>query len=244
MANTILGKKGFQRKPEGWECSVCGEKFETRRLLFAHKKETVCGEKAIKLGHEKLSQSISKLWKDGKLKGHTCSETTKQKLSEIATKQSYWEHRSRNPIIYESPIAGKLNLDSYWELTVAKRLDSMNVTWYRPKLSLEYIDNEGQKRYYCPDFFVKEYGCFIEVKSPYISKRQNKNGKIDYIKSHYDFIQWVESEEDCNTFVLQKKNYSDIPEKLVENFEHKVRAKRIAKEHKVDKRKYLTIFST
>ena len=238
MANTILGKKGFQRKPEGWECSVCGEKFETRRLLFAHKKETVCGEKAIKLGHEKLGQSISKLWKEGKLKGHMCSEITKQKLSEIATKQSYWQHRSKCPIIYVTKKGEKLNLDSYWELYVARRLDSLNVEWYRPKVCLPYITNTGAIRHYCPDFFVKDYGCFIEVKSPYISKRQNDNGKIDYIKSHYSFIQWIESEEKCNTFVLQKKDYSGIPEKLVENFEHKVRARQIANENKIDKRIY------
>lgn len=171
-------------------------------------------------------------------KGKHLSDEHKQKLSKKAIEHSYWEHRSRNPIIYESSIAGKMNLDSYWELAVAKRLDSMNVTWYRPKLSLEYFDNKGQKRYYCPDFFVKDYGCFIEVKSPYILKRQNANGKVDYIKSHYSFIQWIESEEECNTFVLQKKNYSGIPEKLVENFEHKVRIKQISKEHKVDKRTY------
>ena len=225
MANTILGKKGFQRKPEGWECSICGEKFRTRRLLFAHKKETVCGEKAIKLGHERLGQSISKLWKEGKLKGHACSEITKQKLSEIATKQSYWQHRSKCPIIYVTKKGEKLNLDSYWELYVAERLDSLNVEWYRPNVCLPYITNTGTTRHYCPDFFVKDYGCFLEVKSPYISKRQNINGKIDYIKSHYDFIQWIESEDDCKNFVLQKKNYSEIPEKLVENYNNKIRAK-------------------
>ena len=242
MANTIIGKKGFLRKSSGWECSACGEKFGTRKLLQVHKHETSCGQQIKKLGYKKRDEILRRKYANGELhgsfKGKHHTKSSKEKMSKKAVEHSYWEHRSRNPIIYESPIAGKMNLDSYWELTVAKRLDSMNVTWYRPKLSLGYIDNKGQKRYYCPDFFVKDYVCFLEVKSPYISKRQNVNGKIDYIKSHYDFIQWIESEEECNTFVLQNKNYSDLPEKLVENFEHKVRARQIAKENKVDKRTY------
>lgn len=229
-----------------WYCKYCNKTFIGRKNFYSHRKDSDCGKKAIAEGHLKTSEAVRIKYENGELKGsftgrhHT--ELTKAKMSKTAIEHSYWEHRSKNPIIYESPIAGKLNLDSYWELIVAKRLDSMGVFWYRPKLALEYIDNKGQKRYYCPDFFVKDYGCFIEVKSPYISKRQNINGKIDYIKGHYDFIKWIESEDECNNFVLQKSSYSEIPEKLVENFEHKVRAKQKIKQAKVDKRVYRTDF--
>ena len=238
MANSMIGKKGFLRNPDGWICNICNLKFDTRQLLFNHWKTTCCGDKRKKIGHMITAEKTKELWKAGKLKGHKCSEQTKQKMSAIAIENTYWQHRSKCPIVYINKKGEKLNLDSYWEKYVAERLDALNVNWYRPKIRIPYITNSNQERYYCPDFFVKDYGCFIEVKSPYISNRQNANGKIDFLKKTYDFIVWLETEEACKTFELEKKNFSGIPEKLVENFEHKVRARQIAKENKVDKRIY------
>ena len=39
----------------------------------------------------------------------------------------------------------------------------------------------GVEKGYYPDFYVKDYKCFIEVKHPYFVEEQNKNGKIDII---------------------------------------------------------------
>ena len=208
-----------------WKCEICGNIFSTRAQLFQHRKETTCGIKQMELGHKKSGEAQKKQWLDGKRCGHKCSEATKQKMSKAAIEHSYWEHRSREPIIYESKVAGKLNLDSYWELYVAQRLDLLNVKWYRPKVYLEYYTKDNKLRYYCPDFYVEDYNCFIEVKSPYILQRQNENGKIDYLKANYNFIIWLESEDTCKNFSLTKKDYNgDKPSILEENFIHKNRS--------------------
>lgn len=205
-----------------WNCEFCGQDFLNRKSFFQHRKDSKeCHLKALEAGYKKGAEKRRGVH----TKGHPCSKATKEILSKKAIEHCYWEHRSRNPIIYEGK-TGKFNLDSYWELEVAKRLDEMNVEWYRPKVALEYIDNLGQKHFYCPDFYVKDYGCFIEVKSPYILQKQNKNGKIDYLKSHYDFIVWLESEDQCKIFELKKSSYSEVPERLVENFNHKIRSKK------------------
>ncbi len=216
-----------------WKCEICGNIFNTRAKLFQHRKETTCSAKLVALGHKKTAEANKKQWAEGKRHGHKCSETAKQKMSKAAIEHSYWEHRSREPIIYESTVAGKLNLDSYWELYVAQRLDLLNVKWYRPKVYLEYYTKDNKLRYYCPDFYVEDYNCFIEVKSPYILQRQNENGKIDYLKSKYNFIIWLESEESCKNFNLTKKDYNgDKPSILEENFVHKTRSNKLKIEGK------------
>lgn len=131
-----------------------------------------------------------------------------------------------------------LKLDSEWESIVAKRLDDLNLNWYRPRIRIPYIDNNGIEKGYFPDFYVEDYKCFIEVKSPYISKRQNKNGKIDYLKSHYSFIFWIESELDCSTFELKNLHYNESVEKevsdIIENY-------KIKKDNEIKKRKTSTL---
>ena len=224
MSNNITSKKGFLPKKDGWKCAYCGETFTIRRELYAHKKESGHGKLLWEKSIKENAIRNKRLWEEGKLKGHKCSEEQKQKLSKIAIERSYWSHRSKEPIIYESKIAGKINLDSYWELYVAQRLDILNVKWYRPKIYLEYYTKDDKLRYYCPDFYVESYNCFIEVKSPYIAQRQNENGKIDYLKNNYNFIIWLESEEACKTVNLTKKDYNgDKPSILEENFTHKTR---------------------
>lgn len=159
-----------------------------------------------------LLNKLSKIHKESNNKAET-----KSKLSELATNNNFWKYRAENPILYESKFNGTIKLDSEWELIVAKRLDELNVNWYRPKIRIPYIDNQGYEKGYFPDFYVEDYKCFIEVKAPYIAKRQNKNGKIDYLKSHYNFIFWIEDEESCNTFELHNMNYPYEVEKEVDD---------------------------
>ena len=158
------------------------------------------------------------------------TKETKLKHSESAKNNNFWKYRAKNPIFYESKNNGTLKLDSEWELIVAKRLDELNLNWYRPRIRIQYIDNQGYEKGYFPDFYVEDYKCFVEVKAPYIAKRQNKNGKIDYLKSHYNFIFWIEDEELCNTFELHNMNYPYEVEKeiddLIEDYKRKAEEKK------------------
>ena len=65
---------------------------------------------------------------------------------------------------YESIVAGKIKVDGTWELKVAKHLDSLNVIWERNKRRFDYLKPDGTKSTYQPDFYVKDWDCYIEVK--------------------------------------------------------------------------------
>lgn len=251
----------------GWKCPYCNKVFESRRKLQDHQKETnhkternkiysipsenpicpFCGEEhklkhAMTL-HQRLckknpNQDLNLLNKLSKIhKKSNNKAETKSKLSELATNNNFWKYRAENPILYESKFNGTIKLDSEWELIVAKRLDELNVNWYRPKIRIPYIDNQGYEKGYFPDFYVEDYKCFIEVKAPYIAKRQNKNGKIDYLKSHYNFIFWIEDEESCNTFELHNMNYPYEVEKEVDDLIDEYKRKAEEKKNKKIKNK-------
>ena len=53
-------------------------------------------------------------------------------------------------------------LDGTWEVIFATYLDSLNIIWERPKNYFEYEYN-GIHMYY-PDFFLKDYNIYVEVK--------------------------------------------------------------------------------
>ena len=70
---------------------------------------------------------------------------------------------------YDSPIAGKIKVDGTWELKTCKFLDQNNYKWIRNTKRFNYIDDNGKKRTYCPDFYLIDSDIFIEVKG-YITK--------------------------------------------------------------------------
>lgn len=63
---------------------------------------------------------------------------------------------------YESPIAGKIWLESSYELKVAQELDLNSVLWNRPKY-LPY----GEKKYYA-DFYLVDYDVYLDPKNDYL----------------------------------------------------------------------------
>lgn len=207
--------------------SHCGIIFRTRTELYSHNKECL----------ECIEWNSNKYKRSGETRKNEWNEEKSKKASEIQKKvwqspelrkaqsekavfNNFWKYRTKNPIIYESKIAGKMKLDSKWELEVAKRLDELNVEWYRPRVRLPYLDSNGIEHGYFPDFYVKTFNCFIEVKSEFIASWQNSNNKCSYIKEHYKFVKWFETEEQCKTFVLQDLGCSFIPEKDEEDISY------------------------
>lgn len=65
---------------------------------------------------------------------------------------------------YISPIAGKVFLQSSWELAYAKYLDLNNIIWERNMKRFYYTDLLGNSRYYIPDFYLAEDDLYIEIK--------------------------------------------------------------------------------
>ena len=141
-----LNNKGkFFLKKEQCFCEFCNREFNYKYALTYHLK--TCKQNPNR--DEEFCKRLSEVQKKA---------VTKEKR-EAASKRTvfnnFWKYRAKNPIIYESPIAGKMKLDSNWELLTAKRLDELQVEWYRPKIGLPYFDLEGVQHLYYPDFYRK-----------------------------------------------------------------------------------------
>lgn len=89
---------------------------------------------------------------------------------------------------YDSPIAGRVYLESSYEYKVAVELDKNKIKWERPA-PLNY-DN---KKYY-PDFYLIDYGIYLDPKNDYLIEK-------DYTK-----INRVEKINDVIVLVLDKHN--------------------------------------
>jgi predicted nucleic acid-binding Zn ribbon protein len=93
-------------------------------------------------------------------RSHVWSETAKNnpKLGGNKNNRAYgW---------YESPIAGRVWLESSYEYRVALDLDKHNVKWSRPKY-LPYV-SMGKNRKYFADFFLEEYNVYLDPKNDYL----------------------------------------------------------------------------
>lgn len=53
---------------------------------------------------------------------------------------------------------------STWEVEVAKVLDALQIDYKYEATRFTWIDAEGIKRIYIPDFYLKDYGIYLEVK--------------------------------------------------------------------------------
>lgn len=91
----------------------------------------------------------------------------KQRISDAAKngKMGGYRHGSgrSNSSWYESPIAGRVYLDSSYEVAFAKFLDRESIPWERNQDRFSY-HHDGKERKYIPDFFLPLADCFIEIK--------------------------------------------------------------------------------
>lgn len=103
-----------------------------------------------------------------KQKRKTCSDICRRKsFSNNAKKNKLGGNHNRNANWYISPIAGKVWLESSYEVKVATELDIHKINWCRPK-SFTYIDVEGVKRKYYPDFYLKDYDVYLDPKNSFL----------------------------------------------------------------------------
>lgn len=239
----------IRKNCKAYNC-ICGQVIFGKRNYYEHRKccneylkwRSGAGERSRKTRQEKLEkmsneekEALRKKMSESQKRAWSSPERRKI-ASERTVFNNFWKYRSKNPIIYESSICGKVKLDSNWELLVAKRLDELNVEWYRPRIRLPYLDNNGVEHGYFPDFYVKTYNCFIEVKSPFVAKWQNSQNKVSYIKEHYKFVMWLESEDDCRFFELQDLKCRFIPEKDEDDISYWIERYESIKREKKEKR--------
>lgn len=123
---------------------------------------------ATKRGSFKPGSTPYTKGKPGTFKGKTHSVETKLIMCQQknALYQSGWEPTCGRckKYDYESSIAGKIKVDGTWELKVAKYLDFIGVEWNRNKKRFSYLKKDGRLSTYQPDFYIKTWGTFLEVK--------------------------------------------------------------------------------
>jgi hypothetical protein len=94
--------------------------------------------------------------------------STRKILSDTAKKTGLGGNRNRSAFgWYDSPIAGRVFLESSWEHKVAQELDVNNQTWCRPS-ALNWIDKFEKTHKYYPDFYLIEYGIYLDPKNEYL----------------------------------------------------------------------------
>jgi hypothetical protein len=114
------------------------------------------------------------------MKGRTHSKETKEKLSLLQSRRiEEAGHGGFRDVLYYriSNINGvEYSVRGTWELKVAEYLNAQGILWERLKY-LSYVDAEGVKRTYVPDFFLPDYGEYWEIKG-YFSAKDNLKMKL------------------------------------------------------------------
>ena len=218
-------------KQGGWDCTICKQNFRTRRDLAAHRKEHITEKskfvgnhyyecscnfcerkftsKESKTVHErycknnpnrdiKRSQELSELQKQAQSKPDVRKKHSDAIYNRYLNADLNTFYFSKNKVEYKG-----LLLDSLWEKKFLERCDELQIKYEKCKNPLIWVDANGNKKNYYPDFYLKDFDIIVEIKSPFVEKCQNKNGKIDYIKNHYPNIIWLNSLEEIEKFSLK-----------------------------------------
>lgn len=113
----------------------------------------------------------------------TCSEECKIIAS---VKIRPYQNGSRKTIWYFNKNENKeVLLESTWELKLAEFLDENKIVWIRPK-HIIWIDRTKKKRYYFPDFYLKDYDLYLDPKNVYCLDRDRE--KMDIISKKINII--------------------------------------------------------
>jgi len=129
--------------------------------------------------------------KPGVFSGKKHTEKTKTKMREKALASKH-RRLTRNIIEYKGVM-----LDSSWELELAKRLDELNIKWIRPE-PIPWTDKDGITHNYFGDFYLTDYGLYLDPKNPYAVKEQRK--KLDCLLLQYKNIVILDTLDKCKNF--------------------------------------------
>lgn len=125
--------------------------------------------------------------------GKTHTDETKKILRDKALSSPH-RRLKKNTVMYNGIL-----LDSTWELELAKRLDSLDIKWIRPR-PVKWVDDEGLEHNYFPDFYLPNYDLYLDPKNPHAVKVQKK--KLEKILTLYKNLVIIESLEKCKNFML------------------------------------------
>ena len=160
----------FQRAPRLFR--LCSHKFCSSKCYGAYRSQTLVGSK---------STNFKSHWVD-------CDFCGKQilrpecfiKIKNYCSQSCDSTNRIKNRIRYFSKRQeyGGVTYRSSWEAGFARWLDNSGLKWqYEPEAF-----NVGG-RWYVPDFWIEEWGCFWEIKGWF---DERSRGKVSAFRKHHD----------------------------------------------------------
>ena len=158
----------------------------------------------------KRSKTFSERYKgtdEGKrIFSHPQSEAHKQKMRKIAFERHWGGWHTSKTVEYNGT-----NLDSTYEVEVAKELDENQVKWERPTYFL-WEDSKGVKHRYYPDFYLPEYNVYLDPKNDYLINNKTKKFGITDVEK----IEIVQQQNGIHIIILDKNNltWQSIKEKI------------------------------
>lgn len=214
----------LNRSPFGtWKCKYCNFIGVTRRELQKHRKQfhpehAVIGGGCWNKGLTKdVNDSLKRASESLKRKIETDEEVKKkvthkgQKLSKTARKNiSIGQLKRTAPSVCKRTepwikIDGTIvNLDSSYERTVAKILDTHFIEWIRPN-PLEWVDSKNVTHHYFPDFYIPSVNLYLDPKNDYCFKVQSE--KIFAIQKKYKNVLFLKKEDLTEENILKIVQY-------------------------------------
>lgn len=116
-----------------------------------------------------------------KLCSKTCSTTWKRIT--CCAKPGMGRNNNSRAAWYESPIAGRVWLESSWERQCAEIFDSHNIKWERPKTRFLWKDETGKPHHYYPDFYLPNHDLYLDPKNPWQQKKDRY--KLEQVRQNH-----------------------------------------------------------
>ena len=175
------------RSPRGtWKCKVCGDIFETRRALQAHRKIT-------NHYYQKYQKGISYIDRYGEQRSIEIKEKLSSVLKEVMPTVKMLPEKNQERIRKIKKTAAERHTigglrhgsgrgkqgwykgywcDSSWELAYVIWCLEHNIKLQRNKETFEYTYNNQIRKYY-PDFILED-GTYVEIKGYYTKQTEEK----------------------------------------------------------------------
>ena len=112
---------------------------------------------------------VGKRWGSA-INGHTVE--TKEKISAIMSHKMKNRYTASKREVYKG-----IKFESSWEVRLAKSLDKNSIKWNRPECLL-WIDDNGQKHRYYPDFYLPDFSVYLDPKNPYVQKLDKRKFEL------------------------------------------------------------------
>jgi len=212
----------YKYKKNTGHCVICRK--ETQWNNSTERYSRFCSEKCKKKYVEMFQNRVIKVY--GKTTSQLLSdpEIQKKMLSNRKISGKYkWSDGSAN-IEY----TGSYELDFLKFLDIVMRFESSDIISPAPQIF--YYNDNGNKRFYIPDFYIPSINTIVEIKDGEDNKAQYENRLVRDANKEKLKDEIMRNQTDYNFIKVVNKNYSlflnflmDLKENNIENKEEKIK---------------------